>query len=45
VARMLGELKGAWEAMSPRGKRDGDPGAHLADPSSRQDVSMAWCGS
>jgi flagellar protein FliS len=44
VARMLGELKGAWEAMSPRGKRDGDPGARLADPSSRQDVSMA-CGS
>jgi flagellar protein FliS len=44
VARMLEELKATWEAMSPRGKRDGDPGARLADPSSSQHVSMA-CGS
>jgi flagellar protein FliS len=42
VAGMLEELKGTWEAICDRGKRDGDPGARLADPSSRQHVSMAY---
>jgi flagellar protein FliS len=44
VAGMLEELKGTWEAICDRGKRDGDPGARLADSSSRQHVSRA-CGS
>jgi flagellar protein FliS len=44
VAGMLEELKATWEAICDRGKRDGDPGARLADPSSKQSVSMA-CGS
>jgi flagellar protein FliS len=44
VAGMLEKLKTTWEVICDRGKRDGDPGARLADPSSRQDISMA-CGS
>lgn len=44
VARMLGELRGAWEAMCPKGKRDADPGARLPDPADKPHVSMA-CGS
>jgi flagellar protein FliS len=44
VAHMLGELKEAWETMCLKGKGDGDPGARLSDPLSKQQVSMA-CGS
>jgi len=42
VAGMLEELKGTWEAICDGGKRDGDPGARLADPSSKQHVSVAY---
>jgi flagellin-specific chaperone FliS len=44
VAGMIGELKATWEAICEQGKRDVDPDTRLADPSSRQHVSMA-CGS
>jgi flagellar protein FliS len=42
VAGMLEELKGTWETICNRGKRDGDPGARLAGPSGRQQVPVAY---
>jgi flagellar protein FliS len=42
VAGMLEELKGTWETICNRNKRNGDPGARLAGPSGRQQVPVAY---